>query len=318
MYAAPMSYDIYAAATPAAGGSTPNLAWKDGSSFSFHDVLDTLNPLQHLPLIGTLYRWITGDEPGDVARMVGDGIYGGPIGFVTGAVSAAVRDETGKDPGEMVMALVSGEDSTPAKVAGTGAPAKVAGTGAPAKPAHASAPAAAASAPTASAPAPAAAAVAAAATPPAAAAATPGTIFASRGSFIPLFQSAPPAAATGAAEQGRPTQNAALQRSLHGERAMPPRPITAPVPLQLTGPELPQNFLRMPISARAARPAAAAPAASPSAAPQPAAAAADLPDLAALPQNATVDIPQRMMDALDKYARMQQMQQRGQAVDGSH
>ena len=29
--------------------------------FSFHDLLDIVNPLQHLPVIGTIYRAITGD-----------------------------------------------------------------------------------------------------------------------------------------------------------------------------------------------------------------------------------------------------------------
>ena len=49
-------------------------AWNDGDELSFHDILDMINPLQHIPLISTMYRYITGDTPGNVARIVGDGI----------------------------------------------------------------------------------------------------------------------------------------------------------------------------------------------------------------------------------------------------
>src|SRR5215469_3674922 len=48
-------------------------AWKDGGSFGFHDLLDTINPLQHIPVVSAIYRWLTGDTPGNVARIVGDG-----------------------------------------------------------------------------------------------------------------------------------------------------------------------------------------------------------------------------------------------------
>ncbi|HZB92702.1 MAG TPA: hypothetical protein VE397_14740, partial [Stellaceae bacterium] len=115
---------------PDPGGASPpaatSHAWKDGS-FSFHDVLDTLNPLQHLPVVSSLYRWITGDEPGNVASIVGDGIYGGPIGFGVGLLSAAFKAETGKDPGEMMMAALTG-DSDGQALAGTAAPSASAST----------------------------------------------------------------------------------------------------------------------------------------------------------------------------------------------
>ena len=77
-----------------------------GSGFSFHDLLDAINPLQHLPIIGTIYREVTGDTIGNVARVVGDGIYGGPIGAATGLVDVGFIEETGKDFGEHVMATL--------------------------------------------------------------------------------------------------------------------------------------------------------------------------------------------------------------------
>lgn len=77
-----------------------------GSGFSFHDLLDAINPLQHLPIIGTIYRAVTGDTIGNVARVVGDGIYGGPIGAASGLVDVAFIEETGKDVGAHVMATL--------------------------------------------------------------------------------------------------------------------------------------------------------------------------------------------------------------------
>ncbi len=126
------------------------------------------------------------------------------------------------------------------------------------------------------------------------------------------------------AEQAFASQNGALLRSAYGARAAPPA--HAMVPLQLTGAQLPPRFQRN--AAPAATPAAPAGSTAPAAAPQPGAAAPQAappaaptaqatpqPDLSALPENPPVDIPQRMMDALDKYAHIHQQQQRGQQVD---
>ena len=54
--------------------------------FGFRDILDIVNPLQHLPIIGSVYRWLTGDRPGAVAQIAGDALYGGPIGAAVGFV----------------------------------------------------------------------------------------------------------------------------------------------------------------------------------------------------------------------------------------
>ena len=39
--------------------------------FSFDDIIDLLNPLQHLPVVSTLYRSITGDEISSGAQIAG-------------------------------------------------------------------------------------------------------------------------------------------------------------------------------------------------------------------------------------------------------
>lgn len=77
--------------------------------FGLDDVLDAINPLQHLPIVSTLYRAITGDHIDTVPNMVGGAIYGGVLGFAMAAVDSAIEDATGKDVGAQVMAALIGE-----------------------------------------------------------------------------------------------------------------------------------------------------------------------------------------------------------------
>jgi len=95
---------------PAPDDGKPHLWGQKG--FQFHDLLDAINPLQHLPVISTVYRWITGDSIGNIPRIVGDAIYGGIPGMVSGLFGVLLKEETGKDVGEHVVATLFG-DSTP-------------------------------------------------------------------------------------------------------------------------------------------------------------------------------------------------------------
>src|SRR5690348_17165865 len=70
------------AAPPASPSSGPlGLSLWSHGGFSFKDLLDIVNPLQHLPIVGSIYRYLTGDEPAAGTRIIGDALYGGPIGF---------------------------------------------------------------------------------------------------------------------------------------------------------------------------------------------------------------------------------------------
>lgn len=80
----------------------------NNDSFGFFDFLDIINPLQHIPIISTIYRHITGDEMGAVAKIVGGAVYGGPIGVAVGAADAIVTHETGKDMGENLVGMLDG------------------------------------------------------------------------------------------------------------------------------------------------------------------------------------------------------------------
>ncbi|HEX5500882.1 MAG TPA: hypothetical protein VFX03_16715 [Thermomicrobiales bacterium] len=101
---------------------------KDG--FSFATLLDIVNPLQHIPVVSTVYQKLTGDVASPGADLVGGALFGGPIGFALAAADSSIKNETGKDIGDHVLALFdSGTGDAPTAVAQAGDPSP-----APAKP----------------------------------------------------------------------------------------------------------------------------------------------------------------------------------------
>jgi hypothetical protein len=97
-------------AARAAKAEEPGAARPDGGiSFSatFEDLLDIVNPLQHLPVVGTLYRAITGDKMDTVPKIAGDALYGGLWGAVSALADTAFEAITGKDFGSTILALVT-------------------------------------------------------------------------------------------------------------------------------------------------------------------------------------------------------------------
>jgi hypothetical protein len=98
-----------------------------GDHFSFHDLLDAINPLQHIPVVSSIYRAVTGDTLGNAARVVGDGLYGGVIGIIAGLADVSVIEATGKDIGSNVMsALGLGDDDKSEAAGGDATPATAA------------------------------------------------------------------------------------------------------------------------------------------------------------------------------------------------
>lgn len=98
---------------------------KDGMTFG--DLLDIINPLQHIPIVSTLYRAMTGDEISPGARMVGGALFGGPFGLGIAIVNAAVEASTGEDIGDTILtALTGGDPAIPAPAAAAAKPAETA------------------------------------------------------------------------------------------------------------------------------------------------------------------------------------------------
>lgn len=70
-------------------------------------LIDVINPLQHIPVIGAIYRHITGDEISPMAHLAGDAIYGGAIGGAIALADIAYEKITGKDVGETMIATLT-------------------------------------------------------------------------------------------------------------------------------------------------------------------------------------------------------------------
>ena len=87
-----------------------NFFGEDG--FDFGDLLDIINPLQHLPVISSIYRSLTGDEISPAARLAGGALFGGPIGFAGALISGVVEDVTDTTLGEVIVDAFTGDDET--------------------------------------------------------------------------------------------------------------------------------------------------------------------------------------------------------------
>ncbi len=258
---------VTAAATPTA--STSRTAWHNPGGFSFRDLLDIINPLQHLPIISSIYRYVTGDRPGEAAQIAGDALYGGPIGVAVSLASAVTEDAQGHGLGEQALAALFGpstKDTAVASAAPSPAAAPITAANKTAQPAT-------------TAPAKLVAAVAAA-NPAAPAGATHAPMPLYGGVALPQT----PLGHNEAAENFL-AHNASLQREISaGQHA----PTTALVPLTLPAGTLPAGrALNAPAPTVPATAAGATPA-------QPPAAGAPL------------DVSQKMLDALDKYMKLEQ------------
>ena len=81
---------------------------KDG--FTFFDFLDIINPLQHVPVISTIYRSITGDQIDPGSRIAGATLFGGPLGGALASVDVAIKHKTGLDIAEHTATFFTGGD----------------------------------------------------------------------------------------------------------------------------------------------------------------------------------------------------------------
>ncbi len=97
-----------AQAASAALSDEASAATQAERELSFWDFLDLVNPLQHIPVVSTLYREITGDEISAPMRTLGGFLFAGPIGFVNGFVNGIVEEASGRDVGENFFALFDG------------------------------------------------------------------------------------------------------------------------------------------------------------------------------------------------------------------
>jgi hypothetical protein len=75
-------------------------------SFGFGDLIDMVNPLHHIPLVGYAYRSITGDQIKPIGQIIGGAVFGGAAGAAVGLVNTVIQEETGKDVAGNTYAMV--------------------------------------------------------------------------------------------------------------------------------------------------------------------------------------------------------------------
>lgn len=81
----------------------------DGNTPGFQDFLDTINPLQHIPIVSNIYQAITGDKPSIGSKLAGDTLFGGPIGFLASLFGSMVESASGSDITGNVVAAIEGK-----------------------------------------------------------------------------------------------------------------------------------------------------------------------------------------------------------------
>ena len=77
----------------------------------FDNLLSELNPLQYVPVVGIIYRAVTGDTISDEAKFAGSlvvsGLTGGPVGIGLNVGAAMLEHMLGVDPekiGDQILA----------------------------------------------------------------------------------------------------------------------------------------------------------------------------------------------------------------------
>ena len=90
--------------TPAAPAPKPHAG-------VFRTLLSELNPLQYLPVVGTIYRAVTGDTIPETARFAGSlvvsGLTGGPLGVAMNLGTTALEHVLGFDPERLGARLLA-------------------------------------------------------------------------------------------------------------------------------------------------------------------------------------------------------------------
>lgn len=80
-------------------------------------LVDTINPLQHVPGVSAAYQSLTGDTQNPIAAMAGGFLFGGPVGLIAGAASSFFEMISGKSIGEHAQAFLSGDQAKESSVA---------------------------------------------------------------------------------------------------------------------------------------------------------------------------------------------------------
>lgn len=95
---------------------TREISFSDSETSFFDQLIDIVNPLQHLPGVSAIYRAVTGDEISAPAQLIGGALFGGPLGFASTVANMAFEEATGDDIAGHALALL-GEEIEPPQLA---------------------------------------------------------------------------------------------------------------------------------------------------------------------------------------------------------
>ena len=81
--------------------------------FGFGDLVDMVNSLHHIPVVGHVYREISGDTIKPISKIMGSAAFGGPLGVATALVDTVVIQETGQDMAGNAFDMAFGRKTEP-------------------------------------------------------------------------------------------------------------------------------------------------------------------------------------------------------------
>ena len=87
------------------------------------DVLDIINPPQHIPIVSTIYRMTTEDNIGVGPRLLGGALYDGPLSVLVTSLTAIFEDIFGGSVEQHAASLgntLTDENRATSQIAATG------------------------------------------------------------------------------------------------------------------------------------------------------------------------------------------------------
>lgn len=91
----------------------PTVAANGAGDFSFADLIDIVNPLQHIPGVNLAYRAISGDSIQPTTNMAGGFLYGGPLGALFAIASSVVGELIAASDGTDAAKVADNNAATP-------------------------------------------------------------------------------------------------------------------------------------------------------------------------------------------------------------
>jgi hypothetical protein len=83
----------------------------ENHDFSFGDLVDIVNPLQHIPGVANVYRAVTGDTISAPARFMGSMLFMGPVGLAMTAADTLAMNADGELASEQLIASINGRQA---------------------------------------------------------------------------------------------------------------------------------------------------------------------------------------------------------------